>query len=932
MSEETLSTTDDGPGTPALDASMKIDSASLSSEEADFARQMGFGADEEEEESAAEASPAAPAAEAAAPSESEPQDEAEDVDEAAEVATAAEDSPPPANDPKNSETSPTEAAQASADSDDDPKEAEDDPAKLETEQSSAPVEPDQAKDKDKDKADRDSENALSGNSADFEEIHPRSSADGMQATLESRADEVLNREATNAPTNSPSRVSANADTSALDQEIATLKGDAEAAQVSYAALRSRLAEQNTELEAIRASANGEVESTVRTQKENEGLQTELDTISIDRDHLIDQLAVTSGRLVQSKNHAEKLEASLRAARGALTPLPEGERALRAEVIGLRGRLEESREEYQELTTELSQSATELAIARARVEDRQHEVNSHVERIEELDERMAQNEEQLAGTIARHREVLALSTRLQADNNELRSAQAALEETLQARDLEILAREEHLNVTRQGLSARDLQLVDVNERLDQEQVRCESQDADLQRAEIERDQMLEKIAHRESRIATLTETLARIESAMGHPLPGPDSASRELPQAEWSKPVLAQHTLRVKTKQSQATLMEAEAMTDVSAHTSTAPAVADTIVSVKDEDADKPAAAEIEIHIEVETTAAKQVEIEIADPVPDDSEDQTESCSSQAILAAPPSLPSILSVWRDRRFCEVTGGVGPSTVHGFLAERLQKHLGEPGPEFVFLKSLGGSLPDAEVHLVLALHELGVEAIRMDVLDTDVERADARRQKVELAGLGEIIDVTVGDLEDWEADAPCHAILLSDALYSQPNANLFLDHINASLTNGALLLFLDRIASGPIQLSASALIRLEELWDVLPESLSGAEGLSIVPHRGDDGGFPQSPNDPAGMLLARLDPIVLAGFGHLADLVVGPTRGGALSVDDDAAMHLLESIMTIDESRSLTEHLAPRHGLGVFAHGSAGRTETIGQDWPSAPAEK
>ncbi len=89
----------------------------------------------------------------------------------------------------------------------------------------------------------------------------------------------------------------------------------------------------------------------------------------------------------------------------------------------------------------------------------------------------------------------------------------------------------------------------------------------------------------------------------------------------------------------------------------------------------------------------------------------------------------------------------------------------------------------------------------------------------------------------------------------------------------------------------------------------------------------------MLLAELEPIVLVGFGHLADLLVGPTRGQALSIEDDETMQLLDSIMTIDESRSLTEHLAPRHGVAVFAHSkSGGRTETIGQDWPSEPISK
>jgi hypothetical protein len=58
----------------------------------------------------------------------------------------------------------------------------------------------------------------------------------------------------------------------------------------------------------------------------------------------------------------------------------------------------------------------------------------------------------------------------------------------------------------------------------------------------------------------------------------------------------------------------------------------------------------------------------------------------------------------------------------------------------------------------------------------------------------------------------------------------------------------------------------------------------------------------------------------DTLVKPLRfaGDALSIESDDAMQLLESIMAMDESRSLTERLVPRHGLAVFAHGSADRT--------------
>lgn len=132
---------------------------------------------------------------------------------------------------------------------------------------------------------------------------------------------------------------------------------------------------------------------------------------------------------------------------------------------------------------------------------------------------------------------------------------------------------------------------------------------------------------------------------------------------------------------------------------------------------------------------------------------------------------------------------------------------------------------------------------------------------------------------------------------------------------------------MRLSASTLLRLEELWEVLPESLATSDGLGRPPFQGDDGGNPVLSCDTGRELLSRFEPLVMAGFGHLADLVVGPARGFAFSRDEEAGMQLLESIVAIDESRRLMESLPPRHGVAVFSQTTEGPRELIGQAWPS-----
>lgn len=216
--------------------------------------------------------------------------------------------------------------------------------------------------------------------------------------------------------------------------------------------------------------------------------------------------------------------------------------------------------------------------------------------------------------------------------------------------------------------------------------------------------------------------------------------------------------------------------------------------------------------------------------------------------------------------------------------------------------------------------------MEVLDADEDTAQARRSRIERAGLGHVIDVRVGDLGSWDPEAPCHAILLADALHAQARPDVVLDHLAPSIEQGAILLFAGRIGAGPVQLSASTLMRLEELWQFLPEPMAATEGLGRAPFRGDDGGTPVADIDPAAALVDRFDALALVGFGHLADLVVGPSRGFGLSDEEADARQLVASVVALDESRGLTESLPPRHGLGVFARGSAGRTECYGQPWP------
>lgn len=960
---------DDGPG---LDNSFRVDTSTLSAEELDFARQMGFGSDgspgadsaEDEEEApppartASKKEPEAELQSADASAFDDDGDEADDADDEDGEDRAADDEVDAASDDEAEDVHEAKSDAADAPTDREDEDEDDARAIAET----APAEPPRVEAPMAAPAEA-SEDA---DAREWEEVAPRPAKEGMQTTLSERADEVLAREAIAATHAEP----AGSGTSA--PEVAALRAEVEALRTRCASLLAAVEASGSEVEDLRAAAakrDPDAIPRAELDKIEERLRSEIDTLGIERDQLIDQLAATSGQLVQAQGRAEKLEASLKAARGALIPLPEGERALRAEVVGLRGRLEDALEDQARLASRLSATETDLAIAQARIEDRQHEIDHHADRAAELEARLEDHDGQLAEALEQHREVLALAARLQAENNELRSTQAALEETLSARDLEITAREEHLAVMRRGLATRDAQILDLRERLDQVGHRTESLETELERRQLDLEQLQARVERREVRIATLTETLGRIEQAMGRGIGeislAPPSPARSDPMRTVSQRTLVHPTSRTRPARTPRAPSPAPTPAAVDA-TDAAPEPDDDAddragsasvgaskslpgpesmparppvdapvraPETKPIDDAKPAAEDV-------TSAAPHAQnacdddfdvdvTETLDDAPIERDATPDTPPAEPILAAPARIPPILSSWRDRCFGEIAGQPELVSVHAYLAERLEVWLGTPGPEFVYLRSLGGSLPEAEVRLVQALHALGRESVRLEVLDRDPACADARRQKIELAGLGEIIEVVTGDLDVWRADAPCHAILLSDALEGQPELDRILDHCETAMRGGALLLFAGRVGSGPLQLSASTLIRLEELWSVLPDSLIAADGLCVIPHRGDDGGASRHEPEPADRLLERFEPIVLGGMGHLVDLVVGPARGFALSPEDPESMRLLESIMAIDESRTLTEHLTARHGVGLFALDAQVQTpEQVGQPWPAA----
>jgi len=796
MSESEKETNEKETGAPQVGASLRVDPRTLSSEEQEFARLMGF-ADE------GEAEPAKPATKKPAPT---------PAVRTLEVKASSAALPPPLESLR--EVASSVAVEVSGPGSEE----------VETLPETPGLRP-----------------------RDWEEIHPRAATLGRQSALIERADRVMKLEPTAAlhppmPKSSvrPSPAIAAIDVAALQERL--MGREARIAELEAmahdpsAALEIRDRERTTHL------------AQPESDKQKDALVLEVDSLLQERDRLGDELATARNARAELQHRVARLEAALRATRGPSGPVPDGERDLRAEVVGLRRRLEESSDEHRRLRETLETQATALAIAAAHRDDRQHENDQLRERIDSFERDRALQIERLDDALARQRELLALVSRVQAENVELRSNQAALEETLEARDLEISAREEHLRVTRRGLALRDEQLIDASERLEQERHRHELLESELDRARLARSELEERLLRREARIASLATTLARIEEAIGRSVPRPSG--------------------------------------------------------------------------EIAIAAAMPVEAAL--------ETRDESRGSVAPELAPPiALPPVFATWRDEKVSALSGET--MTIAGFLARRLVERSADATKAPIRITSLAGARPEAEVELARACTALGLGTLSIRVLEASSTSAEARRQAIQAAGLTGSISIELWGEADRTARPEAHALLLSDALWAQPEADAILDELVRGLRSNGLVLFADRIGGGSVDLSDATLEKLAELWQVLPETWTERPALASAPSAGDDGGAPTRATDLVSSLFTRFEPVTTVGFGHIADLAVGPERGFALSEPGDAVEPFLTSIDAIDESRSILESLPPRHGVAVFAcregehAGEPAPVEVLGLQW-------
>lgn len=708
---------------------------------------------------------------------------------------------------------------------------------------------------------------------DWEEIHPRPAVLGRQADLLERAERVraLQR-LPNGPNdpNDPSlpRIAAqtgsasSADERAWqarlqerEQRIAELERAMRS--LEQAALQAR-----EEADASPSRAGSATNSSLdASEKEREGLRQELDAVLVERDRIADQLAIAQAARHESAARIERLEAALQASRSTPGTLSEVERDLRAEVVGLRNRLEEASREQRALREALETSATTLAIARAHADDRQQELDTQRVQLDAIARERALQEQRLDESLARQRELLNLVARVQAENAELRSTQAALEETLEARDREIVAREENLQVTRRGLAAREAQRIEAEERLEQERHRRELSEHELDRARLARAELEERVARRDARIAALVATLARVEEAIGRPALG----AQPLPPAIETVGTL-------------------EAIATV-APTRPAEPIAD---------------------VETSTPAA-----------------------------TPPVEPAILARWRDRRAQALAEADGSASVVDWLARQLAGQVADGGPASLKVTSLAGSDPAAEVRLVRACATLGLPPLHVRVLEQSESSASPRRAAIAQAALDDGIEVVVETDAPSPGDAPIDVLFLSDALWDRADAAVRLTALAQALSPSGIVLFVDRVAGGPVALSPETSAKLSELWQVLPESWTERPAWSQPPAAGDDGGTAAPSLDLPGLLAEHFSAVRTLGLGHVADLFLGPLRGGDLGDAGEAAASLIESIDAIDESRSILEELTARHAAALFVKrsgtGDDPLAESIGLPLPGpAPA--
>lgn len=264
------------------------------------------------------------------------------------------------------------------------------------------------------------------------------------------------------------------------------------------------------------------------------------------------------------------------------------------------------------------------------------------------------------------------------------------------------------------------------------------------------------------------------------------------------------------------------------------------------------------------------------------------------------LPPISYYWSNRyvlpKLEEVMGATSVVEFYvSHIAERI-KRLNHPLSKII---SLGAGNADLEIQIASELLAKGVRSFVVECTELSPILIERANRRIQGAQLSEFVRVSQADLNAWEGDTACTAILASHVLHHVVELESLFVCISRAIGENGVFLTHDMIGRNGHMRWPEALSLINLLWPTLSDplkynSITGKIDTQYIDVDCSTDGFEGiRAQDILPLLNERFKFEKFLGFGNLTDIFTGRLFGPNFSIDNWDHISFIDNIEQLNE---------------------------------------
>jgi SAM-dependent methyltransferase len=275
------------------------------------------------------------------------------------------------------------------------------------------------------------------------------------------------------------------------------------------------------------------------------------------------------------------------------------------------------------------------------------------------------------------------------------------------------------------------------------------------------------------------------------------------------------------------------------------------------------------------------------------------------------VPPIMNYWFSKHIAPVIQQFGFESSIGMFRDYIARICRENPEETCCVLSIGAGDSATEINIVQWLLEQGIQNVRFECLDLNMEVLDRGRRAASEKGFADRFSFSTFDINSWKPGRQYHIILAIQCLHHFVELELLFDKIYSALHPDGFFLTDDMIGRNGHQRWPEAMAFVEKFWGELPESYRYNPGRKRVDPRYEN--FDCSSTGFEGIRAQDILPLLLErfhfdfffGFGNIVDIFVDRIYGPNFDPNRGWDCDFIDRVHAVDVREIESGRLKPTH---------------------------